>query len=165
MVDNPFIEIDAPHLCVMEHESAELCNDGIYGKALAEYLQTKLTAQGYNVPSVVCEDWGWYVPAEIDGFRMAICVYGFPRQSDETAAAIYAKHGGPPQDACSEPAGIPLSLCVTVGTQPRRYWDWRRFRRIDRSGVIAKLNQDLVSILDSDSKITIVRSTDEFPLG
>lgn len=149
----------------MENESAELCNDGIYGKALAEYLQSKLASNGYDVPSVVCEDWGWYVPAKIDGFRMAICVYGFPKQDDETADAVYGKHGGPPKDVYSEPAGIPLSLCVTVGTQPRRYWDWRRFRRIDRSGVIAKLNQDLASIFDSDPAITVVGCSYEFPFG
>ena len=165
MADNQFIEIDAPHLCVMERESDELCNDGIYGKALAEYIQSHLSSIGYGVPWVVCEDWGWYVPAEIDGFQMAICVYGFPRQNDETSDAIYTEQGGPPKGIHSEPAGIPLSLCVTVGTQPRRYWDWRRFRRVDRSDVIAKLNQDLISIFDSDSQITVVRCTDEFPLG
>ncbi len=149
----------------MEGESDELCNDGIYGKALAEYLRSSLSAIGYEVPWVVCEDWGWYVPAEIDGFRMAICIYGFPRENDETADAIYAKQGEPPKGINSEPAGIPLSLCVTVGTQPRRYWDWRRFRRIDRSGVIARLNQDLISVFDSDARIQIVGCTDEFPLG
>lgn len=148
----------------MEGESAELCNDGIYGKALAEYLQSHLSSIGYGVRWVVCEDWGWYVSAEIDGFRMAICVYGFPRRNNETTEAVYAKHGGPPLDVSSEPAGIPLSLCVTVGTQPRKYWDWRRFRRIDRSGVIAKLNQNLISIFNSDPQITVVKCTDEFSL-
>ena len=164
MADNQFIEIDAPHLCVLEGESEELCNDGIYGKALAEYLQSHLSWIGYSVPWVVCEDWGWYVPAEIDGFRIAICVYGFPRQDDKTANANYAEYGGPPKELYSVPVGSPLSLCVTVDTQPRRYWDWRRFRRIDRSDVVAKLNQDLIAIFDSDSQITIVRLTAQFPL-
>ena len=165
LAGNQFIEIDAPHLCVLEGESDELCNDGIYGKALAKYLQSHLCSIGYGVPGIACEDWGWYVPAVIDEFQIGICVYGFPRRNDKTANAIYVQHGGPPNDVRSEPAGIPLSLCVTVGTQPRKYWDWRRFRRTDRSAAIAKLNQDLVSIFDSDGHITVVRCTDEFPLN
>ncbi len=152
-------------MCVMEGEADELCNDGIFGKALAEYLQSHLTSRGYRVPWVVCEDRGWYVPAEWEGFQMAICVYGFPRHDGETADATHQEHGGASEDVCSETAGTPLSLCVTVGTQSRKYWDWKRFRRVDRSNVIAKLNQDLISILDSDSQITVLRCTDEFPLG
>ena len=165
MAENQFIEIEAPHLCVLEGESEELCNDGIYGKALAEYLQSHLSKMGYGVPWVACEDWGWYVPAEIDRFRMAICVYGFPRQADETANAAKAEYGGLAKDLNSVPAGFPLSLCVTVGTQPRRYWDWRRFRSLDRSDVVAKLNQDLITIFDADSQIMVLRCTDEFPLN
>jgi len=34
MTDNQFIEIDAPHLCVLANESDALNNDGIYGTAL-----------------------------------------------------------------------------------------------------------------------------------
>ncbi len=53
MSDNQFIEVDAPHLCVMENESEKLCKDGIYGKAMAEYLQAKLKKSGYIVSCVV----------------------------------------------------------------------------------------------------------------
>ena len=165
MADNQFIEVDAPHLCVMENESDELCNDGIYGKAMAEYLQAELKKSGYILSWVVCEDWGWYVPAEIDGFRLGICVYGIPREDDETVATIFDKHGGPPTELCIEPTGIPLALCVTVHTQPRRYWAWRRFRRIDRSGLVSNLNHDLLTIFQDDPAITVVRCCDEFPLG
>ena len=149
----------------MENESDVLCNDGIYGKALSEYLQFQLEKLGYSVPWVVCEDWGWYVPAELAGFRMALCVYGFPRENDETATAIYAKQGGPPTEPNRQPAGIPLSLCVQVDTQPRKYWDWRRFRRIDRSELVAKLNRDLLTVLQNDSNIKVVRCVDAFPIG
>ncbi len=75
--ENKFIHIDAPHLCVMEHESDELCNDGIYGKALCLYLKEQLVKIGYTIDWIVCEDWGWYLPAKVDEFTMGICVYGF----------------------------------------------------------------------------------------
>ena len=165
MKSNQFIEIDAPHLCVMENESDELKNDGIYGKALAEYLQTQLKQLGYTVSCVACEDWGWHVLAEIDGFCMSICVYGFCRLNDDATVAIDAKHGGTPAGLSLVPAGIPLSLCVQVGTQPRKYWDWRHFRRVDRSGLVTNLNHELLTIFQRDSQITVVRCCDEFPLG
>ena len=86
-------------------------------------------------------------------------------ENDATASAIYARHGGPPTENNMQPAGIPLTLCVTVGTQPRKYWDWRRFRRIDRSELVANLNRDLLTIFQNDPAITVVRCCDEFPLG
>ena len=165
MADNQFIEIDAPHLCVMEGESEELCNDGIYGKALAQYLQSHLISLGYDVPCIVCEDWGWYVPAETSGFRIALCVYGFPQHNQEAMATNSTDPDGAAIDPYSELPGTPLSLCVTIGTQPRKYWDWRKFRRIDRSHMIAKLMQDLISIFESDSQVAILGVTNEFPLG
>ncbi|MDA7503732.1 hypothetical protein N8553_01975 [bacterium] len=164
-MDNPFIEIDAPHLCVMENEAEELCNDGIYGKALAEFLQAQLSKHGYRSEWIVCEDWGWCVPAEVDGFNMFICVYGFTKNDDETAKAIYAKHGSEPTDVKSEPAGIPLSLCVTVSTQPGKHFDWRRLRRIDRSDMITKLNNDLIKIFEEDSNIRLIQCCEGFPIG
>ena len=164
MAENQFIEIDAPHLCVMENESNELKNDGIYGKALAEYLQTQLGKKGYNVPWFECEDWGWYVPAEIDGFRMEICVYGIPKIDGETSAKEMIKQE-PARELNEEPAGTPLALCLQVGTLPQKYWDWKRFRRVDRSRLVANLNRELMEIFEQDSRITVVGRSDEFPLG
>lgn len=161
MAENQFIEIDAPHLGVTEDEFSELVNDGIYGKALAEYLQSRLSQFGYDVPWVVCEDWGWYVPAVTDGFQLDVCVYGLPRQEDTAASAIDGQHGEPH----GEPAGTPLSLCVQVGTPPGKRWDWRRFRRVDRTASVEKLHRDLLAVFQSDSEIKVIRCVDEFPLG
>ena len=165
MDDNLFIEIEAPHLCVLENESEELINEGTYGKALSLYLQSKLSGLGYAVPWVVCEDWGWYVPAAIDGFRMGICVYGLPRSDDELAVKIYEEQDVRPGGAVAEPAGVPLSLCVQVDTRSGKYWDWRRFRRMDRSELVAQLNRDLLAVFDADPEVDVVKCCHEFPLG
>lgn len=163
MTANQFIEVDAPELCVMEGEADELCNDGIYGKALAEYLRRHLIPMGYQVPDVVCEDWGWYVSAERDGVALDVCVYGFPKSdSDDTDSQ--------PADTTEDdipnlPAGTPLSLCFCVGTRTGKHWSWSRFRKIDRTAQVEALHNDLLKIVQDDPDIRIVGCTEEFPLS
>ncbi len=51
----------------------ETINPGLWGKRLAEYLVQKLADRGIKADEMVAEDWGWYVPLRIDGFRLALC--------------------------------------------------------------------------------------------
>lgn len=54
------------------NEEEEL-NPGVWGKRLAEYLVLKLSELGIGAGDIVPEDWGWYVPVEIDGLTLALC--------------------------------------------------------------------------------------------
>lgn len=51
----------------------EQINPGLWGKRLAEYLVEKLAAKGIRTDGMIAEDWGWYVPVQNDGFRLAVC--------------------------------------------------------------------------------------------
>ena len=51
----------------------ELINPGLWGKRLAEYFVAKLPAHGLEADEPIAEDWGWYVPIEIDGAALALC--------------------------------------------------------------------------------------------
>ncbi len=51
----------------------EQLNPGVWGKRLAEYLVESLTTHGMRVEPIIAEDWGWYVPLELDGVRLAVC--------------------------------------------------------------------------------------------
>ena len=55
-----------------EGEEEEI-NPGLWGKRLAEYLVKQLTERGINTEEMIAEDWGWYVPIQNDGFRLALC--------------------------------------------------------------------------------------------
>lgn len=50
----------------------EQINPGLWGKRLAEYLVEKLAAKGIVTGQMVAEDWGWYVPVQNEGFKLAI---------------------------------------------------------------------------------------------
>jgi hypothetical protein len=51
----------------------ELINPGLWGKRLAEYLVEKLSERGVRSGKTVAEDWGYYIPIENEGFKLAIC--------------------------------------------------------------------------------------------
>jgi hypothetical protein len=75
-------QISDTYICVRserfpkaEGEEQELVNPGTYGKAFALYLQDKLKSMGYDAPSVLCEDWGWWVEISGLGFSLGLCVY------------------------------------------------------------------------------------------
>jgi len=48
-------------------------NPGLWGKRLAEYFVQKLPQKGIAATSIIPEDWGWYVPVEVAGVKLAIC--------------------------------------------------------------------------------------------
>jgi hypothetical protein len=51
----------------------EQINPGLWGKRLAEYWVQKLSERGIKTEGIIAEDWGWYVPVQNEGFRLAIC--------------------------------------------------------------------------------------------
>jgi hypothetical protein len=50
-----FIHIRSAKFPILPGEKEELVNEGMYGKALAQYLQEKLRERGYDAPSSVAK--------------------------------------------------------------------------------------------------------------
>ena len=48
-------------------------NSGIWGKRLTEYLARELALYGIMSDTMVVEDWGYYLPLQIEGMRLALC--------------------------------------------------------------------------------------------
>lgn len=117
-----FIHVRAAKFGIQPGEQAELVNDGTYGKALAEYLRTKLIERGYAAPYVCCEDWGWWVELKTAPFAFGVCIYGIER-----------------------PDGS-LDLCCTDGAAGPRCWNWKQFRFLDTRLWAEKLHADLLAI-------------------
>lgn len=103
----------------------ERINPGVWGKKLAEYLVHKLSERGIETDGIVAEDWGWYVPVQNEGFRLALCCGHQYGDDDEF-------------------------LCFTDPAVPvfRKF-----FRKIDATVELTRLTEALEEILDSDPDI------------
>ena len=124
---------------ILDGEDAELTNPGTYGKTFAQFLQTSLKSIGYNVPFIVCEDWGWWVEIKLPNKIVGLCCY---RHHDENTECHF--------------------VCST-STESNRVWSWRRFRMIDIGDEINKLVRDLTIIFTDDSAIEFLSDTSDFP--
>lgn len=50
-----FLHIRSQKVPILPSEEDELVNDGMYGKSLALYLQSRLQDRGYMAPFICCE--------------------------------------------------------------------------------------------------------------
>jgi hypothetical protein len=136
----PFIHIRSAKFPIVAGETEELVKEGTYGKAFAQFLETRLKERGYHVPFICCEDWGWWVEIKGQPFSLGCCVYG----------ASNANEGH--------------ELCVAVSREAGRQWSWGRFRFVDTTGRVNQLYDDLRSMLANDPDIEILGEPEAFPL-
>ena len=137
---NHFIHIKSAKFPVLPGEDDELVNECMYGKALAQYIETELKKRFYIVPFIGCEDWGWWVEIEGQPFSLGVCVYG--------ASGLANDQG----------------MCVTVSQTIGRTWSWRKFKFIDKTDRVNKLFSELSDIFKSDKDIEIIGYPEGFPL-
>lgn len=136
-----FIHIQSTKFPILPSEPQELVNEGTYGKALAEYLESKLKGRGYDVPFICCEDWGWWVEIKGQPFSLGCCVYG------------------------ASDAGERPELCVMVSREPERKWSWLKFRFIDTRSRVNQLQSDIIATFEDDPEIQMLGVTEDFPLN
>jgi len=134
-----FIHIRSDKFPVLPGEEDEIINDGMYGKALAEYLQKELIKQGYKIPFVCAEDWGWWVELDFDSIRTGVCIYALPETSD------------------------PIEYVCTDGFKAGRKWSWSKLRFVDTKPLADKICNDIVNIFRADMEIQILTISDESP--
>ena len=116
-------------------------NEGMYGKALAQYLQGKLKERGYNAPFFCCEDWGWWVELKNAPFVFGVCIYCGPEEKK------------------------PLDLFCTDGATSAKKWSWRKFNFIDTTPWVVKLHEDLVLIFQADPEVQVVSTSLDSPFA
>ena len=107
-----------------EGEEQEI-NAGLWGKRLAEYLVQKLSEKGIKTEGIAAEDWGYYIPVQNDGFRLAICCGHQNGDDDEF-------------------------LCFTDPSTPivKKF-----FKKLDATAQLSRLTEALQQILASDPEI------------
>ena len=104
-------------------------NPGLWGKRLAEFLQDRLRAEGFETEEPFAEDWGWVVPIANRGFGLWI------------GCGHYQEY----------PDGY---LCFI---EPHNAFIRRFFWRIDTRETVAALQQSMDKVLTEDAGIRAKR--------
>ncbi len=136
-----FIHVRSQKFRILPGEKEELVNEGLYGKALAEYLQGKLQDRGYSAPFTCAEDWGWWVELKGAPFAFGVCIYCGPKKQE------------------------PLDFFCTDGAAYPKMWSWKKLRFIDTMPWVTKLHSDLVSIFQADPEVEVLGTDVEPPSG
>jgi len=135
-----FIHIRSKKFPILPGEKEELVNEGMYGKALGEYLQKTLSERGYDAPFVCCEDWGWWVELKGAPFAFGVCIYSGPADDE------------------------PTEFVCTDGAIGPRKWSWKKFRFVETAPWVEKLHEDLLAVFRADADVEVIGIADEFPL-
>lgn len=108
-----------------EADDGDAINEGVWGKRLATYLVERLPSHGVLLHAPIAEDWGWYVPVEVDGVRLALCCGHQDGDGDE----------------------------LVIFTDPSTPVVRRGLRKVDLSEPLTKLVAALRAVLDADPQV------------
>jgi hypothetical protein len=119
-----FVEFRSDKFPPYDGEEDEI-NPGLWGKRLAEYMVQTSAVRGIKVEKIIAEDWGYYLPVQIEGFKLALC----------------CGHQGGESD---------VFLCFT---DPKTPVVKKLFRKIDATAQLSRLTEAVEQILSSDPEI------------
>ena len=140
MIPRSCIAIKTSKFPILEGEVEEIVNDGMYGKALCIYLQSRLPDAGIEAPSFICEDWGWWIDV-IDGdFKIGLCVYSHPDEESN-----------------------PERYAIMPSEHNTKKWSWSKFRMVDVSTNTVSIIDAVEQIFQNDSEIESVSRHDDYP--
>ena len=140
MISGTCIEIQTDKFPILPGEDEEVVNDGMYGKALCQYLEKELPSFGVVVNSFCAEDWGWWVDVSENEYNMGLQIYTF------------------------EPIGQnPEKYFIKSSVTNAKKWSWSKFKKLDVSAEVTSILDKVENALLHDNDIFIVERHDEFP--
>lgn len=121
-------------------EKEEIVNEGMYGKALCQYLEKELTKYQFDVPFFINEDWGWWIEIRSNEFTLGLQIY-----SDNA------------------PDTDPEKYAIMSSVTEEKKWSWKKFKKIDVSCDVNHIMDVLENLFLNDPEITKVLRHDDFP--
>ena len=141
MIQGTCIEIHTEKFPILPGENEEIVNEGMYGKALCQYLEAQLPKHQLEVLLVINEDWGWWVEVKSNEFTLGLQIY-----SD------------------NEPDINPEKYAIMSSITENKKWSWKKFKKIDVSNDVNHIMDTLEKLLLEDSEITkVIRHDNDFP--
>ncbi len=140
MIQGSCLAIRTKKFPILDGESEELVNEGMFGKALCLYLKEKLPEKGIKVPFFCAEDWGWWLEVEEGDFKMGLCIYSDPESQEH-----------------------PQRYAILPSLDSDKKWSWSKFRFIDISSKVLRIVANLEELFQEDQEIDSVTRHDDFP--
>jgi hypothetical protein len=134
------IEIHTMKFPILDGEEDEVVNEGMYGKALCQYLEREMPRVGLEVPLFLAEDWGWWIEVKENDFVLGLQIY-----SD------------------SEAGENPEKYAIMSSISKSSKWQWKKFRKIDLTNQITEIMNKIYQVLSEDPEILVVKRHDDFP--
>jgi len=135
-----FIHIRSNRFLPLPDEEVEMVNEGMYGKALAIFLQEELQKLRYDVPFYCCEDWGWWIELIGFPFTFGVCIYSGNRNEES------------------------MEYALADGALSNKKWSWRKFRFIETQSHSDELFRDLQKIIENNDGIEMIGISEDFPI-
>jgi len=110
LIPGVYIKIETDKFPVLPGEDSEVVNEGMYGKALCQYLENELPKYGVVVNFFCSEDWGWWVDITENDHRFGLLVHS--HKIIGSSPEIYV-----------------IGSSITS----RKKWFWKRFKSLDVS--------------------------------
>ena len=140
MIPGTCIEVRTKKFPVLAGEEDEIVNEGMYGKALCQYLERELPKSSLGVPSFNAEDWGWWIEVQRGDYVLGLQIY-----SDTEAG--------------QNPETYAIMSSVTEG----KSWSWKKLRTIDVTDDVVDILNTVERVLAEDPEIELVKRHDELP--
>jgi hypothetical protein len=140
MIPSSCLLIESSKFPIADGERDEIVNENMYGKALCEYLEAQLPPAGIKVPSFCNEDWGWWLETELNGFKMALCIYSDP-----------------------EATSNPEKYALLPSIKDSKKWSWSKLKSVDISQDVLKVIAVVEGVFKNDSGIRSVTRHDDYP--
>jgi hypothetical protein len=140
MIPDSWLKIETRKFPILEGEKQEITNEGMYGKALCQYLEAKLPAAGIDAPSYCSEDWGWWLEVRRGSFKMGLCIYSEPGVEAD-----------------------PVRYAIGPSIEEAKKWSWSKFKKEDMSQEVLAVIDTVERILRNDAEVHSVTRHDDFP--
>ncbi len=132
-----FIKTD---LFEIDPKEDEETNPFVYGKQFSEWLRGKFIGIGYDVEEVMPEDWGWCVMCKREPYWLWVGCSSIMECEQEDG---YVPSKEDVTWHCFVTAEVPFFK--------------RIFKKIDTSEGLAKIQTELMSIINAESRIKVVQ--------
>jgi len=140
MIPGSWIKIETDLFPILPDEEKEVVNEGMYGKALCQYIERQLPAFGVEVKFFCSEDWGWWVAVSEQEFEMGLLIH-----------------------AHSVIGANPGQYAIGASIQESPKWYWSRFQKVDVTRDVVSIMNCVENMLEHDNEIYIVERHDAFP--